>query len=44
MSIPAPNANLNNQTMPHQIVIALPLRQDGKIWTGTATFTASKPI
>ena len=44
MSIPAPNANLNNQTIPHQIVIALPLRQDGKIWTGTATFTASKPI
>jgi hypothetical protein len=44
MSIPAPNANLNNQTMPHQIVIALPLRQDGEIWTGTATFTASKPI
>ena len=44
MSMPAPNANLNNQTIPHQIVIALPLRQDGKIWTGTATFTASKPI
>ena len=44
MSMPAPNANLNNQSMPHQIVIALPLRQDGKIWTGTATFTASKPI
>jgi hypothetical protein len=44
MSVPAPNANINNQTMPHQIVIALPLRQDGKIWTGTATFTASKPI
>lgn len=44
MSIPAPNANINNQTMPHQIVIALPLTQDGKIWTGTATFTASKPI
>jgi hypothetical protein len=44
MSIPAPNANLNNQTIPHQIVIALPLRPDGKIWTGTATFTASKPI
>jgi hypothetical protein len=44
MSVPAPNAKLNNQTMPHQMVIALPLRQDGKIWTGTATFTASKPI
>jgi hypothetical protein len=44
MSVPAPNANLNNQTLPHQIVVALPLRQDEKIWTGTATFTASKPI
>ena len=44
MSIPAPSANLNNQTIPHQIVIALPLIQDSKIWTGTATFTASKPI
>jgi hypothetical protein len=30
--------------MPHQIVVALPLRQDRKIWTGTATFTASKSI
>lgn len=44
MSIPAPTAKLNNQSLPHQIVVALPLRQDGKIWTGTATFTASKPI
>jgi len=44
MSIPAPTAKLNNQSIPHQIVVALPLRQDGKIWTGTATFTASKPI
>jgi hypothetical protein len=44
MSVPAPTAKLNNQTLPHQIVVALPLRQDGKIWTGTATFTASKPI
>jgi hypothetical protein len=44
MSIPAPSANINNQTIPHQIVIALPLIEDGKIWTGTATFTASKPI
>jgi hypothetical protein len=30
--------------LPHQIVVALPIRQDGKIWTGTVTFTASKPI
>ena len=44
MSVPAPSAAVNKQSIPHQIVIALPLRQDGKIWTGTATFTASKPI
>lgn len=44
MSEPAPNAPLNNQTLPHQIVVALPIRQDGKIWTGTVTFTASKPM
>jgi len=30
--------------LPHQIVFALPLRNDSKIWTGTVTFTASKPI
>ena len=29
---------------PHEVVFALPLRDDGKIWSGTATFTASKPI
>jgi hypothetical protein len=44
MSIPAPNAPVNNQSIPHQIVVALPIRADGKIWIGTATFTASKPI
>lgn len=44
MSVPAPNAPINNQSIPHQIVVALPIRQDGKIWVGTATFTASKPI
>jgi hypothetical protein len=44
MSIPAPNAPVNKQSVPHQIVVALPLRGDGKIWTGTVTFTASKPI
>jgi hypothetical protein len=44
MSIAAPNAPVNKQSVPHQIVVALPLRQDGKIWTGTVTFTASKPI
>jgi hypothetical protein len=44
MSIAAPNAPANKQSVPHQIVVALPLRTDGKIWTGTVTFTASKPI
>jgi hypothetical protein len=44
MSKPAPNAPMNNQSIPHQIVVDLPLREDGKIWTGMATFTASKPI
>ncbi len=44
MSVPAPNSVVDKQSMPHQIVVALPLRQDGKIWTGTVTFTASKPI
>lgn len=29
MSIPAPNAPINNQSIPHQIVVALPIRQDG---------------
>ena len=29
---------------PHEVVFALPLRDDGKIWSGTVTFTASKPI
>jgi hypothetical protein len=44
MSLPAPTARANNQTIPHQIVVALPMRNDGKILVGTATFTASKPI
>lgn len=44
MSVPAPNSVINNQSIPHQIVVALPIRSDGKIWVGTATFTASKPI
>jgi hypothetical protein len=44
MSVPAPSAAINKQSMPHQMVVALPLRDDGKIWTGTVTFTASKPI
>jgi hypothetical protein len=44
MSVPAPSALANKQNIPHQIVVALPLRDDGKIWTGAVTFTASKPI
>ena len=44
MSIPAPNSVINNQAIPHQIVIGLPLREDGKVWVGTVTFSASKPI
>ena len=50
MSVPAPNANCPKfnstscQLIPHQIVVALPVRSDGAIWTGTVTFTASKPI
>jgi hypothetical protein len=44
MSIPAPSAAINKQSIPHQMVVALPLRDDGKIWTGTVTFTASKPV
>ena len=44
MSISAPNALANKQNVPHQIVVALPLREDGKIWTRIVTFTASKPI
>lgn len=26
MSVPAPNARANNQSVPHQIVVALPIR------------------
>ena len=42
MSQPAP---LRHPGQPsHEVVFALPLRDDGKIWSGTVTFTASKPI
>jgi hypothetical protein len=44
MSVPAPSAAVNKQSLPHQIVIALPLRDDRKVWSGKVTFTASKPI
>jgi len=44
MSYPASPAVTPHGKLPHQIVFALPLRNDSKIWTGTVTFTASKPI
>jgi len=42
MSSAAPVAHTGN--LPHAVVFALPLREDGKIYTGQVTFTASKPI
>ena len=38
----APVAHTGN--LPHAVVFALPIRADGKIYTGHVTFTASKPI
>ena len=42
MSTAAPVAHTGN--LPHAVVFALPIRDDGKIYTGRATFAASKPI
>jgi len=42
MSVPA-SVSHHGQPL-HQIVWALPLREDGKIWSGSLSFTASKPI
>ena len=42
MSTAAPVAHTGN--LPHAVVFALPIRDDGKIYTGQVTFTASKPI
>ena len=42
MSMAAPVAHTGN--LPHAVVFALPIRDDGKIYTGQVTFTASKPI
>lgn len=42
MSAAAPVAHTGN--LPHAVVFALPIRDDGKIYTGQVTFTASKPI
>ncbi len=44
MSSPASPTVTPHGKLPHQIVFALPLRNDSRIWTGTVTFTASKPI
>jgi hypothetical protein len=42
MSGPAPVRHPGQP--PHEVVFALPLRDDGKIWSGRVSFTASKPI
>ncbi|CAN5243147.1 hypothetical protein BH18THE2_BH18THE2_36970 [soil metagenome] len=42
MSEPAPVRHPGQP--PHEVVFALPLRDGGKVWSGRATFTASKPI
>jgi hypothetical protein len=42
MSVPA-TVSHHGQPL-HAIVWALPLRDDGKIWSGSVSFTASKPI
>jgi hypothetical protein len=44
MSNPASPTVTPHGKVSHQIIFALPLRNDSKIWTGTVTFTASKPI
>jgi hypothetical protein len=42
MSQPAPIRHPGQPS--HEVVFALPLRDDEKVWSGTVTFTASKPI
>ena len=42
MSAPAPVRHPGQPL--HEVVFALPLRGDEKIWSGKASFTASKPI
>lgn len=42
MSAPAPVRHPGQPS--HEVVFVLPLRGDGKVWKGTVTFTASKPI
>jgi flagellar basal body-associated protein FliL len=42
MSSAAPVAHTGN--LPHAVVFALPIRDDGKVSTGQVTFTVSKPV
>jgi hypothetical protein len=42
ISIPAPVRHPGQPL--HAVVFALALRDDGKMWSGKVTFTASKPI
>lgn len=42
MSQPAPVRHPGQPS--HEVVFALHLRDDGKVWSGMVTFTASKPI
>lgn len=42
MSAPAPVRHPDQPL--HEVVFALPLRDDGKIWSGKVSFTSSKPI
>jgi hypothetical protein len=42
MSEPAPVRHPDQPL--HEVVFALPLHDDGKVWSGRATFAASKPI
>ena len=44
MSRSAPPIATPHGKVPHQIIFALPLRNDSKVRTGTVMFTASKPI
>jgi hypothetical protein len=34
----------HTRNLPHAVVFALPIKDDGKIYTGQVTFTASKAI
>ena len=42
--IPTTCSYVQKGNLGHQLVMALPPRTDGKVWVGTVTWTASKPI